>query len=276
MVRSYLKSLFVINFTVYFFVSPMVPNDRFLLPMWLVLYLLLLDFIIDVKFTKRQLMTIVLVFVIFLLIVDFGIVYPYPKGKLKLIWAYHSKEMRDKLKEFIIRSNLTNEKFYAVNPMNAYYLNLQTEPYYTDTFGLTLLESMNTSEILRSMTDIGCYIFSTWSYFWWGSKRLRKQFRTLTIEVITSHQLLYSDSFKNGEILELYCSPKDPDRKMYLCTYKGTLQLWSNKSAMASIYVTHGNVSYDYRTNVSLLYGKRYDVIKYPNESSKVTFELYL
>lgn len=276
--RGYLKSLFVINFIVYFFVSPVLPNDRFLLPMWLVLYLLLLDFTMDVRFTKRQLMTVVSVFIILLLIVDFGIVYQYPKGKLKLIWACHSKEMRDELKEFIVRNNLANERFYAVNPMNAYYLNLQTEPYYIDTFGLIVLKGMNASQILANLSKSGVnyYIFSTWSYSWWDSGQLRKQLRALTIRVITSHQLLYSDSLKNGEILELYRSSKDPDRKLYLSTYKGTLQLWNNKSTIASIYVTHENTSYNYRTRIFLLYGKRYKVIQYSNESNKVTFELYL
>ena len=278
MVRSYLKSLFVINFTVYFFVSPMVPNDRFLLPMWLVLYLLLLDFIIDVKFTKRQLMTIVLVFVIFLLIVDFGIVYPYPKGKLKLIWAYHSKEMREELKEFMVKNNLANEKFYAVNPMNAYYLNLQTEPYYTDTFGLIVLKGTNAGQILANLSKSGInyYIFSTWGYFPWISINLKSQLGNMSLTAITRHRLIYGDSYKNGEILELYKKDIINTGILRINSYKGTLQVWINETKAFRISMKDGNETYDFRTRVISLTPTDYNVIQTTKKGKEKAFNVHI
>ncbi|MBO8174829.1 MAG: glycosyltransferase family 39 protein [Thermococcus sp.] len=274
-IRNWLKSLFIMNFFVYFFVSPIVPNDRFLISMWLVLYLTSLEVVQSIKFNKTLLKKLVAISAIFLLITDFGVMYQYPQGKLNLIWAHHSKEMRDELKEYMIKNNLTNGKFYAVNPMNTYYLNLKINPWYLDTFGLVLLKRMNATQILGNLTNVKYYILSTWSYFWW-TDILRKQMRMLTIEIVTSNQLLYSDSFKNGEILELFCSLDNPDKKLSLSTYKGTLQLWVDNSTIASIHVIRGNTSYNYRTKIILVDERKYKVTQYSNDTNKVEFELYL
>ncbi|WP_324736053.1 glycosyltransferase family 39 protein [Thermococcus sp. SY098] len=243
-VSQHLRALFIVSFFVYFFISPTLPNDRFLISLWLVLYLLLLEFLSSVKFTKRQLYGILSIFVVFLLIADYGMVYQYPQGKLKFIWAVHSKEMRDELKEYILKNNLSNEKFYAVNPMNTYYLGLQTEPYYIDTFGLILLKDMNSSQIIKELSEDGIkyYILSTWIYYKWP-KPVDKEFKNLTLTIHKTGQLLYAITSPNGEIMEIIKTNKNQDNIVYFRVFKTNLLINMNEKMIAQIKPSFGNIS---------------------------------
>lgn len=276
-VRPYLKVLFIVSIFVYFFVSPIIPNDRFLLPMWIVLYLLLLDFLSSVRFTKKQIHTLLSMGLIVLLISDYGMVYQYPQGKLKLIWAVHSKEMRDELKEFIFENNLSNEKFYAINPMNTYYLNLQTEPYYIDTFGLIVLKGINSSQILMNLSesDVDYYIFGTWSYFYWPNP-LRSQLEHMALITIARYNLIYGDSYKNGEILELYKKDNTDTNILRINSYKGALQIWINETKVFKISMKEGNKTYDFRTKIISLTPTAYEIIQYNEKGERKVFDVYI
>ncbi len=243
-VSQHLRVLFIVSFFMYFFVSPTLPNDRFLISLWLVLYLLLLEFLSSVKFTKKQLYGMLSIFIVFLLIADYGMVYQYPQGKLKFIWAVHSKEMRDELKEYILKNNLSNEKFYAVNPMNTYYLGLQTEPYYIDTFGLILLKDMNSSQIIKELSKDGIeyYILSTWVYYKWP-KPVDKEFKNLTLAIHKTGQILYAITSPDGEIMEIIKTNKNQDNIVYFRVLKTNLLINMDEKMIAQIKPSFGNIS---------------------------------
>ncbi|ADT83860.1 hypothetical protein TERMP_00883 [Thermococcus barophilus MP] len=278
-VSQHLRVLFIVSFFMYFFVSPTLPNDRFLISLWLVLYLLLLEFLSSVKFTKKQLYGMLSIFIVFLLIADYGMVYQYPQGKLKFIWAVHSKEMRDELKEYILKNNLSNEKFYAVNPMNTYYLGLQTEPYYIDTFGLILLKDTNTTEILSALSrrDVKYYILSTWIYYKWPEPA-NKEFNNLISYINKNGYLLYGDSYKNGDIIEIYKLKEFPrwnNSEIALFSYTGAILIENHSEYIAKIYATRNNKHYNLRTKIKIssINPLIYDVTQYSTDT-QVKFSL--
>jgi len=274
-IRGKLVILFLINFFVYFFISPIVPFEKFLIPMWVILYIILLDFLLGSRLSKRQAIVFILVGILFLSIADFGIVYRYSKQRI-IIRKYgnHSKELRDEL-ELYLRENYTIKgKAYSANPMNTYYLNLDTTPRYLDLYGLAVLKELNASQFFKSLKqeNITHFICSTWCYIIWPNKNLNNILQSLLRTLPSNYTLLYGSSYENGDTIELYSLEKN-NSTITIKPYFGTLLLIAEGKYIGKMYVDDNKMVYNFKTTVSQLNENKYKVIQYSaNKNKKYEF----
>ena len=265
-IRESLKILFLANFFIYFFISPTIANPRFLYSMTLVLYLVMLDFLLGLNVSKKKAIAGVIISLVFLSAVDFGMVYWFPKGKLKLAWAPKTKELRDDLGNYIRLKGIDNESYYSINPMNAYYLNLNIEPYYLDTFGLIILNNRPAEQLLKEQAGM-MIITSSWLYGAWISSWLSEELSNIVNYLHEAYSLDYADSYASGELVELY-KPGNISRQLSFSSYRGKIVIWLNGTKLAYVTLKNGGQEFNYRTKIRYLEEGTYSVVQYSNNES--------
>lgn len=280
--RSFLV-LSTITAFMYFAVSPSIITGRFILPFLLLIYILLADVLYNLPsiIQKGHVRTLGFFLVLLLLVVDFGIVYQYPHGNLKVIYAVHTKTMRDDLKDYLSSADIALGTTYSLNPMNTYYLEASTVPYYIDAFGLLLLEDLNVSTMLNILEEeeVEYFVISTWAYYSWANKELRDQLQSFASTVRMSSTLLYGESYDNKDILEMYSRllTHNPAGPLYISTYDGRVVVWVNSMEIANFYAVNNNTTFNFRTQLGYDLDKNdYLAVQYANASSSVAFRLLL
>ncbi|WP_157726705.1 glycosyltransferase family 39 protein [Thermococcus sp. P6] len=264
-----LKILFMMNFFVYFFVSPIIPTPRFLYPMTLVLYLLLLDFLLSLRVSRREAAVAVLISLVFLSVADFGMIYRFPSGTLKLGWATKTKTLRDDLGDYIETKGTGEAVYYSVNPMNAYYLNLTVDPWHVDTFGLILLKGTDGRDMIENVRGSGDYaILSTWVYEAWTSSLLRGNLRYIFSFLHANTTLEYADSYDSGDVIEVYDLKRNAQGGLSFSAYNGKIAIWTNGSIAAYINLKKEGEEFSHRTRIMRVKNGTYRVIQYSNEGS--------
>lgn len=255
-IMDYVIALLLTTAVMYFFISPSIISSRFILPILLLSYIVLADIIYNLPrlLQKIHVQTIVYFVILLLLISDFGIVYQYPHGNLKFIYATHTKSLRGGLDQYIHVENISIGKTYSLNPMNTYYFNADTVPYYIDAFGLLLLKDTNSSSLFHILETEGVqyFIISTWAYYRWYNKEFRNSLHRFIDLIRKSSILIYGESYNNGDILELYFySPNNTHSKsLYISTYNGTVNIWFNQTRILQLYAESDNATFDFRARI--------------------------
>ncbi|WP_167905933.1 glycosyltransferase family 39 protein [Thermococcus sp. CX2] len=280
------KSLLVLSTItafMYFAVSPSIITGRFILPLLLLIHILLADVLYNLPsiVQKGHVRTLGFFLVLLLLVADFGIVYQYPHGNLKFIYAVHTKTMRDDLRDYLSSADIALGTTYSLNPMNTYYLDANTVPYYIDAFGLLLLEDLNVSTMLKILKEEGVeyFVISTWAYYNWVNKEFRDQLRSFASTVRMGSTLLYGESYDNKDILEMYSRllTHNSAGPLYISTYNGRVVVWVNSTEIANFYAVSNNTAFNFRTQLSYDLDKNdYLAVQYANASSSVAFRLLL
>ncbi|WP_144367987.1 glycosyltransferase family 39 protein [Palaeococcus pacificus] len=274
--NQYLKGLALTNFFVYFFIAPILPNMRFMYPMALVLYLLLLDGLLGVSMPKKKIMTGALMAVMLLATVDFGIVVNYPKGELKLGWAIHSKDLRNDLGAYIKGNGIQQEVYFSVNPMNAYYLNLSIHPYTLDNFGLFYLAYQDAGSLMETLkkNNVSRIILSKWMYVIKSSDKLLKEnYGAIEKEALINFTLEFAESYSTGDVIELYKIGANI-QNLSITSSKGMLSLAVNGEKIANIYIADGNIKFNTKTKVSLKNGSY--IVEQSSENATIRYVLDL
>jgi len=274
LIREKLVILFLINIFVYFFISPIVPFEKFLVPMWIILYIILLDFLLSSKLSRKQAIAFILAGILFLSIADFGIIYRYSEQRV-IIRKYgnHSKELRDELELYLKENYTIKGKAYSANPMNTYYLNLDTSPRYLDLYGLAVLKGLNASQFFKILKqeNISCFICSSWCYITWPSENLNNVLQSLLRTLPSNYTLLYGSSYKNGDTIELYSFEKN-NSIITIKPYFGNLLLLSNGKYIGEMYIENNDMMYNFKTTVSQFSKNKYWVIQYAKKNRKYEF----
>lgn len=268
--------LFLTSAFMYLVIFPIIPNPRFIYPMFLTLYLTFLESVSwnkDVKVNKRQFGAVVIALILIIGIADYGVAYQYKKGKLLLAWASHSKDLRDNLGQYIQANNLSGV-YLSVNPFNAYYLNLNIDPYYLDTFGLVYLN--NSTKFWEVVNESDYLLFSTWMYtMMLESDVFMKTFGAVKKSAVTNATLLYAESYKKGDVIELFDTRETNFHDVGFSSFLGKLQLWINMSNTAYVYLVENETNFTDRTIV-MLKDEKYIVQQFSNDNRKVEFTLTL
>lgn len=278
--------LFVISAAVYFVLSPTIINERFALPLFLLIYILLADILVNLskEVKKERVHLLTFLIILLLLIADFGIIYQYPSGRLKFVYGEHTKTMRDDLKEYLAEYNISLTTVYSLNPMNTYYMNATTVPYYIDAFGLLLFNhfdsgDMYSVELFNTLRNQGVeyFIISTWARLNWASNTLKRELRTFSRCVRENSTLLYGESYPAEEVIELYSTHYFIDKgPFYVNTHQGALTIWFNSARLANVYMTDNGTPLNFRTKVMYeVPSGVYRVVQY-NSSKTGSFMLTL
>lgn len=273
--RASLKNLTLMNILVYFFVAPVLPNMRFLYPLALVVYLLVLDAVFGIEIERRKALSLAVVAIVLLGVVDYGIVANYPSGRLKIGWAVHSKELRDDLGEYILTNGLKDDAYYSVNPMNTYYLGLKVPPYTLDNFGIFYLAHLNSTYLLDELFDenVSHIIFSTWMYAIKDNDALLKRNYGSLIEKVRKHFVLeFAESYKKGEVMELYRLSRDTHHNISVTSHRGKVMLLTNGTDVAHLYVVSNGTEFNLRTQLLLENGSY--IVRQWSENGSVAYTL--
>jgi len=270
--RTPLKNLTLMGFLIYFFVAPVLPNLRFLYPLVLVVYTLLLDGICSVEWDPKKATALLMVSLVVLGAVDYGMVVNFPRGKLELGWAIHSKELRDDLGKYISRNELGNETYYSINPMNVYYLNLNEPPFALDNFGIFYLAHLNSTYLLHRLIERGVsqIIFSTWMYVIKDrDATLKRNYDSLLEKARRDFVLEFAESYSDGEVVELY-KIDNLSANIGVTSSKGEVALIINGTKVAGMYVVGNGTPFNLKTKVYLENGSY--VVKQWSENESFTY----
>ena len=219
-----LKTLLVFTFISYFLIFPVVPIQRFLYPFFLVLYVTVLYSLLDINVGGRTFIGFLIVSIIILGSAATGMAYSFPRGKLLIAWASHSRELRDDLGGYITSNSLRNGTYLSMNPFNAYYLHLPVNPRYLDVFGITYLEKGNLLEEAFNSSDY--VLVSTWTYAMMeASLVFKERFGRLLSYCRQNCTLLFGGSYERGDVMELYMRTGF-SKNVSFSPYFGKVRLW--------------------------------------------------
>lgn len=267
-IKSWLSTFLLANFFIYFFISPGIANPRFLYPMFLILYILLLDMLFSLDLSKRQFTAIGLSAIIILGIVDFGMIYWYPKGELKRAWAPHTKEARDDIKTYLEKTHHRGI-YLSINPMNAYYLALPIIPYYVDTFGLTYLSNPNLT--IKAFNESEYVILSTWSYRIMEEAFIfKKTYGKIENYLTFNGTLLFSESWSKGDVLHLF-KKFGEEKAISFDSFLGRIRLWLKNESIGYLYVMLKNESFNYKTKIEYN-NSTYNIKQWSESGDYITF----
>ncbi|WP_048148858.1 glycosyltransferase family 39 protein [Palaeococcus ferrophilus] len=272
--NAYLRNLALMNIAIYFFVAPVLPNMRFLYPLVLVGYLLLLDAIWGGVLEVKKAVSLVVVGIVFLGMINYGVAVNYPAGKLRLGWAVHSRELRDDLEDYIKREGLDGETYYSVNPMNAYYLGLKTPPYMLDNFGVFYLARENSTGLLHYLSkhNVSYIVFSTWMYTIKDrDTTLKRNYDSLIRTARMNFTLAFAESYENGNVLELYWMSND-SRNLSVTSSHGEVALLVDSTEVAYIHAFNNTTEFNTKTMLSWE-GSSYTVRQW-SENGSATYQL--
>ncbi|NPB04437.1 MAG: glycosyltransferase family 39 protein [Thermotogae bacterium] len=249
---NYLKVLLLMSFVMYFLVFPVVPNQRFLYSFFLVFYATALYALLEVK-SRRKLVAMAVVMLLLLLPLDFGIAYNYPRGKLTIAWALHTKDLRRDVGEYIAQNHLTNGTYLVTNPFNAYYLHLPIDPYYLDVFGIIYLD--NASLFWKALNESDYVLLSTWAYTIALESGVFKE--TLgKLERISpqNYTLLFSESYGRGDVMTLFRRVNNP-KNVSFDAFLGKLRIHVNNVSVGYVYPSDFPSSDDILTKIEYVHG---------------------
>ncbi len=264
-----LANLAAANFFFYFFVAPVLPNMRFLYPMVLVFYLLLLDSIMGFSAPKRKFLASFTVLLLALSVLDVGFMANMPAGKLSLAWEPHTKSLRDDLGVYLNSHNISRVNFYSINPMTAYYLHLIEPPYYVDNFGLLYLQGVSGVEFLNALRkeNVSRVVVGTWAYaISKGDATLMRNYGELISALRNTSTLEFAESYSDGGVIELY-RLQNLSRNLTFSTFGGKLSIFINGTRIGLFHPLTGNRSFGERTVISKE-GSGYNVVFYSSNDS--------
>ena len=253
--EEHLNGLLLLNILMFLFLIPIPPNERFIYSLFLVAYLAPLYALFSMRIPKKKLITGLTISLLIFSAVDYGMLINYPAGRLKLAWGEHTDEMRHDLQTYL--GNNKPRLCMSVNPMNAYYLHLNIDPYLLDTFGLAYLKRENPKFILERMKNgnITCAILSTWMYaIMQKDKTLKAVYDLIQNYSLIKGTLRFSESYSTGEVLEFFTLDK-ANRNLSISTHYGKLYFWLNGVKIGKLYLKRKNTSFDERTLLELKKG---------------------
>ncbi|ASJ03134.1 hypothetical protein A3L09_07650 [Thermococcus profundus] len=255
-VEKPLAGLFVVNLFMFLFLMPVIPDERFIYPLFLVTYLMLLYSLMSLRISPKKMFTAVLITLLFISAVDYGLLVNYPSGRLKLAFGPHTKELRDDLKLYLEEHKINPGLCLSVNPMNAYYLGLKVDPYSIDTFGWIYLKKENSDSIIKRMekTNTSCVLFSTWMYaIMPKSKRLEEGYSKLVNQTLQHGTLLFGESYEDNEVIEMFSFGANmTPSKLKIVPQGGRLSVLYNLSEILEIFVLRDNTTIDHRLKIFL------------------------
>jgi len=258
--------LFVASLGIYTII-PTIMNTRFLIPTLLTLYTLSAYYISNINFTKKHFVSIFILSIFVLSLADISLAFVQPRGKLKLASTPHAKELRDSLKEYLMR-NPPNGIVYGVSPMENFYLGLDTVPYYVDNFGLILV-GMNSTELLEKIKENGAnyVIINTWVYAFTSENKLRGEYLKLVKNLRANYSLVYGDSYDKGDVKELYFIGKLNPQNLTFRSGWGKLELLNGDFKLINVYPQIDNKTFNHRCKVFLVNNDEYWLKFYSNNS---------
>ncbi len=260
---EYLKGLLLMSFLMYFLVFPIVPNQRFLYPFFLVFYVTALYALLEVK-SKKKLAATVLIMLLLMLPLAFGIAYNYPKGKLRLAWATHSQDLRKDVGDYIAENNLANGTYLVTNPFNAYYLHLPIHPYYLDVFGIIYLE--NASLFWKALNESDYVLLSTWAYtIMKESQIFESTLGKLERVSLQNYTLLFSESYGRGDVITLFRKANNP-KNVSFDAFLGKLRIHVNNVSVGYVYPSDFPSSGDILTKIENVHGNYIITQRWRNE----------
>lgn len=251
-----------------YILTPAIVNERFLIASLLILYVLAAYYFSKINLSKRQALAITVSVLFFLGVAGYALVFVAPQGKLKIASSPHARELRDDLRQYI-HSNNFERRIYSINPMNNFYLNLDTVPYYVDNFGL-ILNGMNSSELIERIRENGVnhVIVSTWTYAFVSRDKLRGEYMDLVRNLRANYSILYGDSYNaKGEVIEVYSIKEARPKILTFHSWWGKLEIFNKDHKLVSIYPQIGNVTFNRRCRIYLISNNTYNLMFYSNGS---------
>ena len=262
-----LSFLFLTSLVIYI-LTPAIVNERFLTATLLVLYILAAYYFSKMNLNRRQALAITVSVLLFLGVADYALAFVAPQGKLKMASSPHAKELREDLRQYIYSNNF-ERRIYSINPMNNFYLDLDTVPYYIDNFGL-ILNGMNSSELIEKVKEKGVnhVIVSTWAYAFVSQYKLRGEYMNLIQNLRANYSILYGDSYnKKGEVIEIYSIKEAKPKILTFHSWWGKLEILNKDYKLINIYPQIGNVTFNRRCRIYLISNNTYDLTFYSNDS---------
>lgn len=238
--NSYLAALLVLNMVLYLFVFPILPDLRFMNPMIIVFYLFSLDLLLSAKsdIPMKKVAMVAIFGILILGMVNYGLLVNYPQGKLDLIWATHTNELRDDA-EIFLSSNSCGLTF-SVNPMNAYSLGLPVDPEWIDSFGRLYLNKYPVDQFILDLNQDGtkCIILSTWMEAIMNrDRRLYEIYASIREFSIENGTLLFSESYSGDEFVSIFSILYPPRSSNFkLSSRDGKVVIWYNSQPQIYLY----------------------------------------
>ena len=264
-----LEMLFLNSIVLYLIIFPMLAGPRYLLPLILLGYIVATYKLSSLKIDTKGLTAVFVSALVIIGMASYGMSQNYPTGKLKAVWAVHSKEMREDLQEYL-KNMSKNEICLSMNPMNTYYLKLRSPAWITDTFGIVYLSGKDKNYLLNKALSLGvnCTILSTWMYLIRSKDPiLNRAYTTFENYTITNGTLLFGESFNNGEILELFIF-KRPQSPFRITTWKAALQINLGDQNTINIYALSSNDEKNKNIQIKYINGS-YNVLWTGNSGNK-------
>lgn len=265
--NSYLSLLLILNTVMYLLIFPILPNIRFMNPLLLVFYLFIFSSLVESNISPKKFAGIITITILFFSMVDFGLILNYPSGSLELAWAVNTNTLRYDARAYLSDHpcNLT----FSVNPMNAYYMDLDTVPYVVDSFGMLYLNGYPPSEFIHDLQEYGvdCIITSTWMAGAMSkSSRLYNVYAPIQNFVLINGSLLFSESFSNGDFISIFRvddTHLDASKALGISSRNGKLAIWRNVNTTVYVYPTLSDISFNKQTVVRPLSENAFSIIWY-------------
>ena len=245
-----LNSLFLLNIAAYLIVMPIIPDIRLIYPMVLVGYITLLYPLSESMKTHKKGIGAIVLIIVLLSLINIGIDVHYKSGCLSIPSAKHTYELREDLGAFIHQHSL-NGTYLSINPMNAYYLDLQVIPYMIDTFGLGYLMDKSLVNLTKTYKP-NYIIFSTWMFsVMKRSTVLFEVYEPLFRYTLQNGTLLFAESTNNGEVIGLFNLEKT-NTSFKIFTSSGKIMVILNTAEIVNITPYHeGTPPEDIKINYS-------------------------
>ncbi|WP_198300123.1 ArnT family glycosyltransferase [Thermococcus siculi] len=244
--------LFIMNFAMYLLLFPIIPNVRFLVPLFMVFYLFMLDTIISSKgwLTSKRLAAGVAIFLIIISMTDYGLLVNLPQGKLDIAGGIYTTKLRRDASLYLGEHQC--EKSYSVNPMNTYYLQLDTVPELVDSFGLLYMADFPPEELVSSLREnrVNCIILSTWmEEITRRNSDLAELYWPLKRYTIVNGTPIFSESYSRGDFIVVFRMVDIP-KNLTVVSSNGKLVLLYNLKEAIEIYPQAEGQNFSQRTFV--------------------------
>ncbi|AEK72424.1 Membrane-bound dolichyl-phosphate-mannose-protein mannosyltransferase [Thermococcus sp. 4557] len=264
---SAVSLLFLLNFVMYLLLFPIIPNLRFLIPLILVFYLFALDVIMSAgsMVNFRNLMVFGTVFLLLMSMTDYGLLINAPHGNLELPMSIHSKSLRDGADAYL-KSHPCNVA-YSINPMNAYYLDLNVPPWFVDSFGLLYMAEYPSDQLVEELKKIGvdCIVLGTWmDKISDRNSDLNTLYSPIKSFALVNGTPIFSGSYSNGDLI-LVSRIDYPARMLTPESGEGKLWLLDGIHEAFEVYPIVSNQSFNFSMVLERLEGDSF-LVRWYNE----------
>lgn len=244
--------LFLMNSVMYLLLFPIIPNVRFLVPLFLTFYLFILDTIISSGnwLTHKRLISGVVISVILLSMTNYGFLVNLPHGELNIAWGVHTTELREDTKLYLTGNPCGMG--YSINPMNTYYFNLHTVPWIVDSFGLLYMAGFSPENLISTLIEnnVNCVILSTWVYeITKRNSKLAMLYHPLERYLLVNGTPLFSESYSHGDFISVFLLGTE-QRNLTVTSKNGMLVIFYNATEIMEVYPRVGDQNFNERATL--------------------------